>query len=166
MDIHSYDPSRDFSYTLGLSYIHPFRRKSFSFQGEILFLKHEYTYPETSWQESFSINTTTLRVPLLIRYSLPWIAQRPFFTVGAVLSRHLLLEKTSFPTTNTEISESIDLGAIQTKEAGFIAGAGVEFDVSLKQSVFIQCRYSYLHAIPIHNRGSNAVISMSAGINF
>lgn len=108
---------------------------------------YNYYWSSESGDNDLFAKTTSLEIPLLLRYSWPSVRIRPFFNAGGLvvmnLSNQSILYRTTFfqNTINLEIDKSL---YISDSYKGLTAGAGIEYRLRNKDYVSTEVRYSML----------------------
>lgn len=170
LDYFDYNYDSDFS--VGVFIDHPILVSDFSVHVELLFSKHGYSYEYTSEARDLDliINVSTLKVPLLVRYSLPKNNFRPYFNAGPVYSYNLknegFLYESSVSENGIEIKDLFEGSIIPKNEIGYAVGCGLKYDLDFKRAVFLEIRYSQQFGISDVFSNKNTMINISAGINF
>lgn len=167
-----FDYKYDGGFSIGLFLDNPILVSDFSFHTEINFSKHGYSYNHISASEDLDliINISSLRVPILIRYSLPKNNIRPYFNTGAIFSYNIsnenALYQASFSDNILEISNQVEESIISDNEIGYLLGCGLEYNLDYKKSVFFEIRYCKQYGISYNIQNNNSIINISSGINF
>ena len=173
-DLDHFDYKYNGSFSIGMFLDNPILASDFSLHAEVLFSKHKHSYSYTSNTKKLdlTINTSSLRIPLLIRYTLPKNNFRPYFNVGPVYSYNLKNENSLYKETitftdlaNTKV-DFIEGTIIPTSEFGFAIGFGFEFDLDFKKALFLEIRYSEKFGATNDYSSRNSMIGISTGINF
>jgi hypothetical protein len=167
-----FDYKYDGGFSIGLFLDNPILVSDFSLHTEINFSKHGYSYNHISTSEDLDliINISSLRVPILIRYTLPKNSFRPYFNTGAIFSYNTknenALYKAAFSDNIIEISVQNEESIISNNEIGYIVGCGLEYNLDYKKSIFFEIRYSKQFGIQAKTQNINSLIHISSGINF
>jgi hypothetical protein len=162
----------DGGFTFGVFIDNPILASDFSLHAELNFSKHGYSYNHTLESEDMDliINTSSLRVPLLIRYTLPRNNFRPYIDAGAVFSYYInnenKLYQASISDSMIEISSQIEGSIISTSEFGYLFGCGLEFDLDYKKSIFYEIRFCRQFGAFDNILSKNSIINITSGINF
>lgn len=164
--------THDGSLSLGIFLDSPIQASDLSLHAELSFSDHGYSYNHASTTEDLNllVNISSLRVPVLLRYTLPNNNLRPYFNVGTQFSfnnkKESGLYKTTFSENMIEINNLLDETIISTYDMGYLTGCGVECDLDYKRSVFLEIRYGNQFSISDNIRNSNSMVLISSGINF
>lgn len=167
-----FDYKYDSDFSIGLFIDNPIHVSDFSVHAELLFSKHGYSYSYTSATKDLdlTIDLSTLRIPILLRYNLPINNFRPYFNAGPIYSYHVnnksSLYRMDISANTIEINNSIEGPIIPTHEIGYAVGCGVEFDVDFKRAFFLEIRYSNQFGISGDFANKNSMLNVSTGIRF
>ena len=149
----------------------PISMSYFSFHADVYFSKYGYSFTKTTALNSldFVANTTSIHLPLLVRYTLPGMTLRPFVNGGLNCTYNLQNSTTVY---NTLINPNyVELQSVDKKsyipkyQIGFSAGAGVEYKLNYKHSVFIELRYNKQFGLSNNNTFNNTQLELLTGIN-
>lgn len=171
-DFDYFDYKYDNGFSVGLFVDNPIFASDFSLHAELLFSKHGFSYKYTSATKDLDldINVSTLRVPLLIRYTLPVNNLRPYFNTGPIYSYNIKnkspFHRMDISGNSTEIDNSIEGPIIPTNEIGFAVGCGLEFDIDFKRALFLEIRYSTQFGISGDFASRKSLLNISTGISF
>ena len=168
-DFEHFEYKYDHGIPVGLFLDNPILASDFSVHAELLFSKHGYSYTYFSANKSLDldIKISTLRVPLLIRYTLPVNNLRPYFNAGPVYSYHIKNKSPLHKTTITnKVNKTIEEPVIPTNEIGYAVGCGIEFDLDYKSTLFVEIRYGNQFGISGDFRSRNSMLNISTGISF
>lgn len=149
----------------------PIAMSCFSLHADIYLSKYRYSFTNTSESEilDFVANTTSIYLPILMRYSFSGKTLRPFVNVG-LNNTYNLQNSTVFYETPTDpdyISlQSVDRNSYISKfQPGFTAGAGIECKLNYKHSIFIEFRYNKQFGISDTDTFNNTQMDLLASIN-
>lgn len=126
----------------------PIEMSNFSFHTEMYLSKYRYSISSASTSNvlDFVANTTSLHLPVLLRYTIPQMSLRPFVNGGLNVIYNM---QNSTVLYNTLITpdyiqlQSVDKKSYISKfQPGFSLGAGIEYKLNYKHSVFIEFRYN------------------------
>lgn len=171
-DLDYFDYKYDGNFSIGLFIDNPILASDFSVHAEVLFSKHKHSYSFTSGTKNsdLAINTSSLRVPLLVRYSLPKNNFRPYFNAGLLYSYNVKNENTLYKETITDFvtkkEDLIEGSIIPTSEIGYAVGCGLEYDLDFKRAIFLEIRFSEQFSATKEFSSRNSMINISAGISF
>jgi len=127
---------------------YPIAMSSFSIHADVYFSKYGYSLSKTtsSNHTDFVANTTSIHVPLLVRYTLPLMILRPFVNAGLYYTYNLRNSTTVYTTLINPVYEelqSVDTHSYISKyKLGFSVGTGVEYKLNYNHSLFIELRYN------------------------
>ena len=160
----------------GLFIDFPILMSDFSIHTDIYFTKNGYSYNANYTEKDmlnknavFVANTTSINIPVLIRYTLPTLHARPFLNAGIIYTFNInnstgLYTSTIYPT-YIESSEMNTTPLISKNQIGFSAGGGFEFKLKNTHSVFIELRYNKLYCIPDDYMINKSEFQIITGIN-
>jgi hypothetical protein len=165
-----FDFSYDGGFLPGLFIDSPISVSDFSLHFEFYYSRHGYSYNKIvdSKDLDFVGNISSLRFPVLIRYSYPSNKYRPFINLGGILTFNIKNESLLYESTVLnniiEINDIQNTSLIGKYQAGYSLGAGIEYCFSLKRSLFAELRYNKLYdGVKVFNE---SVINLMTGINF
>ena len=160
----------------GIFIDYPIKMSDFSFHTDLYFTKSGYSYNSNYTEKdllnknsAFVANTTSINIPVLIRYTLPTMGVRPFLNAGIIYTFNIsnntgLYTSTIYPT-YIESTESNVTSLITKNQLGFTAGGGIEFKVNNAHSVFIELRYNKLYSLPNEYMLNKSDIQLITGLN-
>ncbi|MDD2797446.1 MAG: porin family protein [Bacteroidales bacterium] len=154
----------------------PIEMSNFSFHTDLYFTKTGYyfnsIYTDVNFatkNTTFVANTTSIYIPVLLRYTLPTISFRPFFNTGLIYAYNIknntdIYTSTIYP---SHIESSIvDNSLLITKsQIGYSAGAGIEYKLSNEHSVFIDLRYNKLFSLPNNYNLNKSSVQLIVAVN-
>ena len=160
----------------GLFIDYPIQRTDISIQTDLFFTKNGYSY-NTNYTEKdmlnkntlFVVNTTSINIPVLIRYTFQYMHASPFLNAGIIYTLNIknstaLYTSTIYPT-YIESSEMNTTPLISKNQLGYSAGGGFEFHLNNSHSVFIELRYTKLYSIPTEYMMNKSEFQLIAGLN-
>lgn len=169
--LHELDPIKDNGWVLGIFVDLPILASDFSLHTDLMFSQNGYmssNYTEDA-DIDFIANTTTFSLPFLFRYRIPTNGVRPFFNAGGVFSYHVKTETTlyeAFIDNDPIITGNADTTLlVPPAYVGFSLGGGIEFHFLLKNSIFLEARYTREYGISIHPSLNESLVYLIAGIN-
>jgi hypothetical protein len=140
--------SYESSFSGGLFIDVPLLVSYFSLHPEIQYSQYSYSYfAKTDDKDiDFLANISSIKVPVLFRYTFPSNNIRPFANAGGIVAYNIRNENTLYETTFTgnqiEINNLGENPLIPAFQAGFSAGLGVEFKINFQHSLFFEIRYN------------------------
>jgi hypothetical protein len=145
----------------------PFKASYLSFHTEMIYSKYQFHYSGATVAKTLDleVNRTALLLPLLFRYSSSRKTIRPFVNAGGVISYarnnyHTLDQKT------TDGNTLVTGGFIDRTQVGFAAGIGTEFNLSVRNSIYIELRYVQLRGTSFTHSLNSSEYNLIAGFNF
>lgn len=162
---------KDGSFSAGVFADQPIYLSDLSLNVGINISRQVYSLSWTSenGDEDFYATTTSVGIPLLLRYSWPSNKLRPFLNAGGLavlnLSNNNILYRTTFiaNTTNLEIDKT---HYISDSYSGFTAGAGVEYRLRGRGSILTELRYSVLWPSEKPELINMKVLNITMGYSF
>lgn len=148
----------------------PISLTDFSFHVEAYYSKHSYSYSSSNAMGDidYIANMHTLSVPLLFRYTLPLNKVCPYINAGLIYSYNFKWNNSLFNSTitdNTITIDKIDHPIIDSHQIGYNIGAGVEYKLNYKNSLFFDIRYSDNFTSSSSNYFNKSTIYFSTSIN-
>lgn len=160
----------DGSIMFGLFVDNPIMVSDFSVRTELYYSKHGYSYNKSLENKDvdFIANISTLKLPLLIRYTYPSVKFRPFINLGCIVAfniqnKNLIYESTKLQNTIT-INNPYNPDLIANNETGWTFGIGGEYSKNFKSSLFFELRYNKLNSN--FSELNQSIINITTGINF
>lgn len=163
----------------GLFIDYPIEMSDFSLHTDLYFTKSGYSYNSNSKYQTgdlfldrntvFLANTTSINLPVLVRYTFPSMHVRPFVNAGLIYTYNIInsinvYTSTIYPTYIE--SSSIDKTSLISKsQFGFSGGAGIEYKLNNRHAVFIELRYIKLYSSPSDYILNKSEFQLITGIN-
>ncbi len=128
----------------------PIDMSNFSYHMEILFIKHNYSFSTETDNEiiDFATNISSVKVPVLLRYTYPSKKISPFINAGAILAynmnKEVKLYEMKFSGNIIDIEDITDESIIADMQKGFSTGLGIEYRLTYKHSAFFEVRFNRL----------------------
>jgi hypothetical protein len=164
----------DESFTISLFMDYPIGKKGLSFHPEFQFVRNNFKYHQYNYkyEATMVINTICINFPLMIRYTVPISEKkfRPYVNAGFVASFLLKNESLILETTIKDeviISDKYyraDL--LGDQYAGYITGAGVQFNIHHRLNLFAELRYGRSYAFLNNTLLNKRECYLLTGINF
>jgi hypothetical protein len=161
----------DSYFSIGLFMDIPVYRSNFSVHPEIYYQKNAFSghLDDNNIAYDCIINSTSISLPVSIRYTYPSVKFRPYFNLGATFGYNIRNNNAAYSTTtdNDTINiEELNYGTIYSDiMIGYMAGAGVECKVDRRRSLFIELRFNNLFPTDREVYGNMSFQSL-IGINF
>lgn len=167
----------DFNYstgfTIGAFIDKPISDSNFSLRLEAFYSKFsDAGSKQLSNQDTdYMVNTSSLKMPLLIRYVYPSNTLRPFLNAGLIgvfnLTNDAILLETNITNNVIKIKDAEEKFIIDKNQFGFSFGGGVEYSLTYKSSVFFELRYDAVYSTTEPKDALNiSSIKCITGINF
>ncbi len=136
------------SFTVGLFADIPIMSSYMSFHPEIQYSVHKAAYSQivNAMKTEVELDLVMVNVPILIRYSFPYLKWRPFINAGVIYSRHIqnthVLYQTDInaPSANRRLARNNDF--LRRSFLAFSLGGGLQFQLNAKQQLFFELRAS------------------------
>ena len=161
----------DNSFNAGIFADIPILFSYFSLHPEIYFQKNKFSGHSIINNEInyITINTTSINIPLLIRYTYPALKLRPYVNIGGTFTYNISGNNVVYATTISddiiEIEEIINSNVYSEKQFGYTAGGGIQYSIDNRKSLFLELRYNYLNGLTKETYG-NKSFQCIIGINF
>lgn len=144
---------RDYSYQIGAFMDIPPFNGLISFHPEIYLQQNGFSNHSENGNIFYDmiINTTSINLPVLIRYTYPSVKLRPFVNAGLSFSYNL--KNDSYIYTSTFSGDIIEIGKLEdieissSKLLGYSVGIGFEYNLNIRNSLFVELRYNDLFGI-------------------
>lgn len=171
-DLENFDYFFDGSFSLGLFIDKPLFVSSVSFHSELIFSRNGFSIDESVENRDldFVANYSSLKVPILIRYTYPSKKIRPFINIGAVGT--YLTRNETFLYQATIVGSTINISIAETpkmlsdKQLGYVIGGGIEYNFNYKSSLFFELRYCNQYFPGKYEFHGISTYSLCTGLNF
>lgn len=134
--------------TLGLFIDDPISLSNFSLHLEMFYASygHSYNYWDFNKDIDMIVNTRSLNIPVLLRYTTPMVKIRPFFNLGGIYSYQIKNENVIYEATISkdiiEIKTANETSLISDHELGYSIGGGCQFSIIRNNGLFFELRYN------------------------
>jgi hypothetical protein len=163
-----YDPG----YISGLFIDCPILASDLSFRSEFLYSRNGYSYnlDNSGKVIDIVINTTSLSMPLLFRYTLPTIKTRPFLELGGIFTYNIRNEGIEFE--SSKINDIITVlnasynPLISDRQIGYSFGGGVQLSLRYRNILSLGLRYSNLYRVSDQGSLNEKTIHLISSISF
>lgn len=126
--------------------------------------------PSDSHDASILINQTTIKVPLMIRYTVPSLRFRPYFNIGLNYSYNLRNESVLY---TAEINNSIVQyqspvreDVIHDHQPGYACGMGIQYHLDYKRMLFVEARFNKEYSMKSAEMFNKNTFEIISGISF
>lgn len=166
------DNKQESSFGFGVFADVPIMVSYFSFHTELHLIKHAFShYNYADNQEiDFAANITSLKIPVLCRYTFANRKISPFINAGGILSYNFRKKGetyiTSFQDNIIEINTANNNSLFPNFQTGATAGLGIEYQVNSRHSVFFELRYNRLIKQESKQTINNSDLQVVTAINF
>lgn len=157
------------SFMVGLFFDQPILVSNVSLHSGIYYSRHGYSYNKLVVDEDldFVANISSLKLPLLIRYTFNSNKIRPFINAGGLAIMNYRNESAIYSTiirNNTMEINDADQNFNASRQIGYSLGSGIEYCINSRRSLFIEAGYDKLYG----NSGKlkQSRFSFMTGINF
>jgi hypothetical protein len=143
-----FDLQYEGGYTAGLFADRPLLAGNFSMHPELYYTKLRMSYNSLMAGKDMDLvsNITFLKMPVLIRYSLPAKRIRPFINAGGILSvtlsNNTLMYQTKITGDLIEIMGEKEPEPINPVSMGYVIGGGAEIKLNARHSLFLEVRHN------------------------
>jgi len=167
--INYFDFDNDRSLSAGMFIDVPIIASDFSIHSEILISKHGFSYNNNvdGNDLDFVTNLSSLKIPLLLRYTCPINKLRPFLNIGVSNLYHYRNETMIYETTMIDntiiINDVMDTSPTNDYYLEYTLGGGLEYQLNYKNSLFFELRYSKSYVKELLGTKS---INIMTGFNF
>jgi hypothetical protein len=163
-----FDYRYDGGYSIGLFVDNPIATSDFSWHMELYYSKHGMSYHMLNNNTTYDYvaNLSSLKLPLLIRYTFQSNSIRPFINLGGVINYGIENESLVYQTKKTAYEiELIDVNKLIVENiiVGPSMGAGIEYIINYKHSLFFELRYNKYYSINHHLKVNEW--NLTTGIN-
>jgi hypothetical protein len=162
----------DKGFVFGLYYDQPISTSDFSIYSELYLSKHGFSFNNrNNFQDvDFVVNTTSLILPVTLKYSIPLNKIKPFANLGVNFLYNVKNENTYYEATISEnlieLKNYKRTSFISDFLMGFSIGGGIEYMLTTKNSFFLGIRISsYQDYFNIKKYKSSELI-LNTGISF
>ena len=164
--------SYESSFSGGLFIDVPLFVSYFSLHPEIQYSQYSYSYfTKTDDKDiDFLANISSIKVPVLFRYTFPSKKVRPFANAGGVFAYNIknenALYETTFAGNQIEINNLGNTPLIPSFQAGISAGLGAEFKINFQHSLFFEIRYNQFINDQLSNSLRSTDLQFITSFNF
>lgn len=141
-----------------------------SYHMELLFSKHTHSFSTETINGiiDFVSNISSVKVPILLRYTYPTKKISPFFNAGAIIAyntnKNVKLYETKYAENVIDIEDITHESLIADSQSGVSSGLGIEYRLHYKHSLFLEVRINEFFG---NNKGLNSRdIQILTGFNF
>jgi hypothetical protein len=161
----------DNSFNIGAFIDIPILLSYFSFHPEMYYQKNTFSghIENNDSENDIIINTSSINIPCLIRYTYPSIKFRPFINIGGNFTYNIRNNSASYSASISneiiEISQPNTSNIYSNKQMGYSIGGGIQYKLDYRRNVFVEILNNHLFNIT-DNTFSNNSIQISIGLNF
>ncbi len=158
--------------TFGVFLDHPIFVSDFSIRLEAFYAKNgfSYNYYDQGKDVDIVINTSSISLPVLLRYTYPSAKYQPFINIGAAYTFHFNNESSIYEAliTNDQImiNEVTAHNLIQDQQLALTIGTGLQMKIDYRKSVFIEGRFINGFGLSEPNQLNMNQIQILTGISF
>ena len=167
-----FDFRYDGGYTFGIFIDNPILVSDFSAHIELYYSRHGFSYNKQAedLDVDFVANTSTLNLPILIRYTYPSNKIRPFVNTGGYFTYNFKNENAFYEAiinqSTIEIEKVIENSMISKYQVGYSIGGGLEYKLNYKNSLFFELRHNKLFDLSGSGSLNQSELHLFTGINF
>lgn len=170
--IRDMDYKPDKSFAIGLFIDYPIFMSDFSIHSDLYLTKHGFSLNkrDQSADVDFVVNTTSLILPVMLRYTIPTNKIRPFINLGANFLYNVKNENTYYEAIID--NNIITLNKLSEKKytsdfmLGYNFGGGLEYKINSKNSLFLELHYSNFKDISNTGKFKTSEFLINTGISF
>jgi hypothetical protein len=154
----------DKSFSLGLFMDVPIILSYFSLHPEIYYQKNAFSSHSVSFNSRYDIiiNSTSINVPILLRYTYPLLNYRPFINFGGSFLYNFRNNNAIYTSTINdnviEIEELKNINIYSEKQFGYSLGGGIQYNLDFRKSIFVELRYNNLYGLTDETYGNNSFL--------
>lgn len=123
-----------------------------------------------SYNADILINQTTLKVPLMIRYTVPSLKVRPYINAGVEYSYNVrnesIMYKATVDSNIVQFHTPTKDDLISNHQVGYVVGAGMQYHINYKRIVFVEIRYNKEYSLQLLGTYNKTNVEIISGINF
>ncbi len=123
-----------------------------------------------SYDADVLINQTTIKVPLMIRYTFPSLNFRPYFNIGFNYSYNLrnesIIYKAELNNNIIQYQTPIKEDLIYDHQFGYACGMGIQYHLNYKRILFVEIRYNKEYSMKSEDMFNKNTLEIISGINF
>jgi hypothetical protein len=160
------------SFSAGLFFDYPILLSSFSIHPNLYYTKHSYSYLSHTAEKDLDlmINESSLKLSIMVRYTMPFKALRPFVNAGPLVSYCLRNEMNGYYVLNSdnvhEINKFIFPSSINQNQWGYCVGGGIEVPVTYRNSLFFEGSYYVLNGLKPRTAINSSGTLLTTSFNF
>ena len=132
--------------------------------------KYSYSAQSTTSALDFIGSNSSISIPLLVRYTFLSKKIRPFINAGVEFTNNFKSDyafyKTDIQPNFIKIDKVNDKIVIESNRIGFAAGAGLEYKLNYRHSLFLETRYTLQYGMQNAGVFNNSIIQILTGFNF
>lgn len=158
-------------FTFGLFADIPILPTNFSVHFELYHSSHKFSETGTKNNEYYDLtaNQNSVKIPVLLRYSLNRGKTNPFVNVGGIIAYNYKHQNTiylsSIKNDNVEVEVLNGISVFSGFQYGFSGGGGIERKINYRNALFLELRFNKLFGQSKNTLGNNE-LQLITGINF
>jgi outer membrane protein W len=171
VNIQELDFSYEGNFTAGLFLDAPIMMSDFSLHLEASYNKIAFSYHDYSTNKDLDLiaSISSLKLPVLIRYSYPSNKLRPYVNAGPCATYTVKNDSKLYMATHVgdqvEIADVTEPYLFSDYRLGYALGIGCEYKVSYRRFLFLDMRYDRLYGFKEKNSMGMSEFFITAGIN-
>jgi hypothetical protein len=161
----------DAGLVIGVFIDQPILASDFSFLTEVYFTKNGYSSNFELYDKEIDIliNTKSVNVPLLCRYTFPLMKFQPYVNMGVIYAWQFEHTCDTYATTVNEVMVDIEIlnepSPVAVNQFGISGGTGLQYDLTCRLRLYFDISYNLLYAVPNESYRKNE-LKILAGISF
>jgi hypothetical protein len=164
----------DYSYTFGAFCDIPITRKYFYLHSEVYYLKNEFYSQKISMvfnsETQIYVNTSTINIPVIVRFVPSIYKHRPFFNLGPVFSQGIKDQYTIRYTEDVygedKTTDINNIEFLSKSQLGYTIGLGYQIDLTYRNVLFFEFRFSQLYPLNSKESLRKQILGLNAGFSF
>lgn len=150
----------------------PIYSSKYKFYTELYYSKYSYSDNQIveDKEKDLFIHFSSIKMPIMIRYEMSGTKIRPFINAGTLLAKNFDIEDRIFDVTKKDNVYILDLishpSFISNYQYGFCAGAGLEYPLTERNSLFFELRLNKLLNISYTNYLNATELNLTTSFNF
>lgn len=161
----------DNTFNFGLFADIPILLSYFSLHPEMYIQKNAFSshYNFGNTVTDIIMNTTSINIPLFIRYTYPTLKLRPYVNIGGTFTYNVRNNNAVYTATISndiiEIEETNNSNIYSAKQIGYAVGGGIQYNIDYRKSLFFEVRYNNSYGLTKETYG-NKSFQCIIGINY
>jgi hypothetical protein len=164
--------SNDNSFYYGLFTDIPILASDFSAFIGMGFYKSSFSsnYRTNTEDNDILIHQSTIKIPVLVTYTLPLLKYRPYFNLGVNYSYNIrnssTIYKAGINNNIVQFEPPVKEDLTSASQLGFAVGSGIKFHLSYRRYIFAEIRYNMDFPVNYRYMLNKSSFELISGINF